>query len=268
MPFGGISGIELKSSLMGFIKRRNNSMKGNGLEGLLTQLQSADLMERVAKTPMRRGREPIRANLAIADRFDSSASLQEIGRNNALNGVSRTNVADSALSNAGDIMIRMTELTAMATNPTLRDSDRASLNAEVQALNSQLGDMRSSTTYAGKPVLQGDSVGTFTGEGKISTTDADLSSVTAVTSGIDISTAAGANAAFSQIEKASVALSKERATVGSNANTLNRNADFSMTRAAGFRNSAASIRESELGIIGSLFGEQLAPIVNELLGLG
>jgi hypothetical protein len=83
---------------------------------------------------------------------------------------------------------------------------------------------------------------------------------------LDLTSVAGANAALTQTENATNALSQERVVVGSNQNQLNRINDFNLTRASNQKSAADSIRVNELGTFGSLFGKDLAGVVNELLG--
>lgn len=255
----------VKSSLIGNIVKQKK--KGNDIGSLLSNMKDSKLIDQIASTPSRRRPMVNPANLAVADRLDTSVLRRRAGARNIQNSALKSNTADAALQNASDIVGRLNELAASATDPLKNNSDRAALNAEAQALTQELNDLQNNASFNGQKILQGSSTSTFTGDSSITTTDADLTSVNTDVSSIDLSSSAGASAALSSLESAQTNLNVERAKVGANANRLSREHDFAITVANNEQAAADNTRSSSLGDIGSAFGPELAGFVNELLGL-
>jgi flagellin len=255
-----------KEALLGLIQRKRKSSKGQGLTGLLQQKGLSDLFTRIANTRKRRRPSINPAELAIADRFEFSANLSRIGSNNAQNSVFRLDTANAGLDSAKEIVGRLGELSARATDPFLTSGDRSALDAEAQQLKQELSSLQSNAQFNGQPVLQGSSISTFTGQSSISTTDADLSQTITDLAGLDLTTAAGASAGLASTSTAISSLSLETARLGASSNQLSRASDLAITNANIQESAANSIRVNTLGEFGSLFGGSLAGSVNELLG--
>lgn len=257
-------GSQRKASLFSMVMKKQK--KGNSLGDQLANAANAKLLEQIASSNPGRTRRPGPASLAIADRLDFGATKSNIGAQNADFGSLKSATADAALQNASDITNRLGELAVRASDGMLNDGDRAALNAEAQALKQELSDIQSNTTFNGTAILQGSSTSTFTGEGNITTTDANLSQVNADVATFDISTQAGANSAISSAQTAQTSLIKERVINGANQNRFDRESDFARTAAVNKQRSAEVIRSGEMGTFGSLFGPELSGVVNELMG--
>jgi len=261
-----VNPIGMREALIGNIMNRRSKSSGGDLGSILMDAANAKLLNQVVNTPTRKRTPNNAAMSAIADRYDSTASRYRAASTNIQNSHGRSNVADAALKNANDIMGRLTELSAMASDPTMNDGDRSSLNAEAQELQQELNNMGTMTRYNGQEVLTGSSTSTYVGDGTISSTDADISNVTNELVGLDLSTQNGANAALTQVDSAMSKLTEERAKVGATANRFDRADNIAMTQATNLASSAENMRTSMFGEIGSLFGEDLAPFVNQLFG--
>jgi flagellin len=264
----GLSPISgTKEALLGLINRKRKSIKGQGLLSLIQQKELSDLFSMVANSKKRRTSFINPGELAVADRLELSASLNRIGSNNAQLSLSRLDTADAGLSGAREVVGRLSELSARATDPTLNSADRSALNAEAQSLKTELSRIQSYASFNGQAILQGSSISTFTGESYVTTTDADLSQAITDISGLDLSTQAGANAALASSSTAFSSLATETAQLGASYNQLSRASEFAVTRANSYESSADNIRVNALGEIGSLFGPSLAGAVNSLLGI-
>jgi len=265
MPsINSIGNAQIKAALFGFVQnRRKNSP---GIAGLIEGASEAKLLETISNSSTRRRRQPIRANLAVADRLEVLSNFSSIGAQNAELGALRQSTADAGLSSANDALGRMQELAASASNPFLSDGDRAALNAEAQALKQEISDIQSNTKHNGSPVLAGSATSTYTGESNVTLNDGDLSTVNADIAAIDLSTRAGADSAITNLNTARDNLSLERARVGANHNRLTRASDMATSAAQNQQQSADNIRDSELGALGSLLGEELSAILTELIG--
>jgi flagellin len=95
------------------------------------------------------------AGLAISERFTSQIRGNEVAVRNANDGISLSQTAEGALSEIGNNLQRMRELAVQASNATNSDSDRASLNQEVQALATEIDRVAQGTTFNGTKLLDG-----------------------------------------------------------------------------------------------------------------
>lgn len=101
------------------------------------------------------------AGLAIADRMDSQTRGMTVAIRNANDGISLTQTAEGALSNIGNMLQRMRELTVQAGNTTYSSGDIAALNKEMAQLGAEVGRIMSGTQFNGKSVLVGEASGGF-----------------------------------------------------------------------------------------------------------
>ncbi len=95
------------------------------------------------------------AGLAISERFTSQIRGNEVAVRNANDGISLAQTAEGALGEIGNNLQRMRELAVQASNATNSDSDRASLNQEVQALATEIDRVAQSTQFNGTNLLDG-----------------------------------------------------------------------------------------------------------------
>jgi flagellin len=99
------------------------------------------------------------AGLAISDRMTSQIRGLNQAARNANDGISLAQTAEGALQESTNILQRMRELAVQSANDTNTSSDRASLQAEVSQLQSELDRVADTTTFNGKNLLDG----TFSG---------------------------------------------------------------------------------------------------------
>lgn len=95
------------------------------------------------------------AGLAIANRMTSQILGLNQAIRNANDGVSLIQTAEGALDETTNILQRMRELSIQAANGIYSDTDRATLDAEVQQLKSELDRIAESTTFNGQVLLDG-----------------------------------------------------------------------------------------------------------------
>lgn len=94
------------------------------------------------------------AGLAIVSQLVSDEKVQRQASSNIDYGKSVSEVQDAALSSISDISQRRAELAAQASNGTLSDSQRASLDAEYQSLGQEADRIVASTEFNGVNPLQ------------------------------------------------------------------------------------------------------------------
>ena len=89
------------------------------------------------------------AGLAIANLMTSQIRANNQGIRNANDGISFAQVADGALGGASDVLQRIRELAVQAGNGTLSDSNRNTIQNEINQLSEQLSDIGTNTKFNG-----------------------------------------------------------------------------------------------------------------------
>lgn len=95
------------------------------------------------------------AGLAISNRQTSQIRGLDQAVRNANDGISLIQTAEGALDESTNILQRMRELAIQASNSIYSDTDRATLDAEVQQLKQELDRIAETTSFNGQTVLDG-----------------------------------------------------------------------------------------------------------------
>ena len=95
------------------------------------------------------------AGLAISERF--RAQIRSTGQaiRNAQDGISLTQTGEGALNEVSSILIRMRELSIQASNGTVSQADRTTLDQEFEDLINEIDRIAQSTTFNGVRLLDG-----------------------------------------------------------------------------------------------------------------
>jgi flagellin len=93
------------------------------------------------------------AGLAIAQALLAEERTLSVASRNISDGVSVSQIQDAAITSISDISVRQAELAAQASNGTLSDEQRATLNAEYQALGQEAQRIAATTEFNGVNVL-------------------------------------------------------------------------------------------------------------------
>jgi flagellin len=162
------------------------------------------------------------AGLAIAERMNAQVKGMNVAIRNAGDAISLAQTAEGALGKVSDSLQRMRELAVQSANATNSAGDRANLDAEYQALNSEVTRVLSGTKFNGTAVLGAAATLDFqvgannAATDKITVTTTDLATgagASAVTAG-SITTAAASLTAMDNIDTALTEISTARATFG------------------------------------------------------
>ena len=89
------------------------------------------------------------AGLAIAERMNTQVRGMNVAIRNANDAISLSQTAEGALSKINDMGQRMRELAVQSANATNSESDRASLDAEFQALSAEIKRNLDGTSFNG-----------------------------------------------------------------------------------------------------------------------
>ena len=95
------------------------------------------------------------AGLAISNRLTSQIRGLDRAVSNANDGISLIQTAEGALDESTNILQRMRELSIQSANGIYADGDRATLDAELQQLVSELDRISSTTSFNGQKLLDG-----------------------------------------------------------------------------------------------------------------
>jgi len=95
------------------------------------------------------------AGLSIANRFTSQIRGLDQAVRNANDGISLIQTAEGALDESTNILQRMRELAVQSSNGIYSDTDRATLDAEVQQLVQELDRIAETTSFNGQKILDG-----------------------------------------------------------------------------------------------------------------
>ncbi len=161
------------------------------------------------------------AGLAIASRMESQVRGQNVAIRNANDAISLSQTAEGGISQISNMLQRMRELAVQSANATNTTADRGNLDAEFQALNSEITRTISSTRFNGLSVIgsgagtQSFQVGELAGD-RVNVITKDLSanaSMTAVAAAA-ITSADAASSAMVAIDSALSTANVERAAYG------------------------------------------------------
>ncbi len=95
------------------------------------------------------------AGLAISNRQTSQVRGLEQGIRNANDGISLIQTAEGALDETTNILQRIRELSIQSSNGIYSDSDRSTLDAEVQQLKAEIDRIAETTSFNGQNILDG-----------------------------------------------------------------------------------------------------------------
>jgi flagellin-like hook-associated protein FlgL len=106
------------------------------------------------------------AGLAIAASLNADTRIFTQGIRNLNDGLSAGNIAEGAMEQLGNIIIRIEELSTQSANGTYSDTQRGSLQKEASALVAEWNRIVESTSFNGRDLLTGNSTRTVLQGGK------------------------------------------------------------------------------------------------------
>jgi flagellin len=171
------------------------------------------------------------AGQAIATRLTAEIQGLAAASRNASDGQALLDTAEGALSETQTLLLRMRELAVQSSNGTLAAADRAALEKEAQALETEITRIADTTTWAGVNLLDGSlsdgvtiQAGTDAGGANLITVSIAEMSSSAATINIatqSIGTFTDAQAAITAIDGALSGVSEVRGALGAISNRLN-----------------------------------------------
>ncbi|MHB9119472.1 MAG: flagellin N-terminal helical domain-containing protein [Burkholderiales bacterium] len=158
------------------------------------------------------------AGLAIAVAMVSQMGGDQQAIKNVNDGLSLTNTAGGALSQASDTIQRIRELTVQAANGTNSASDLQAIQGEISQLSQGLNQIASDTQFNGQTLLDGTFNGQVQSGGNPGETSplnlGDVSSQGLGISNIDVTTQSGATSALNALDGALNTITTQQAGIG------------------------------------------------------
>jgi flagellin len=161
------------------------------------------------------------AGLAIADQLRADQRIATVAIRNANDGISTIAIADSALSEIGNVLTRLAELAQQSANGTFSQSQREALGNEFLALGSEIQRIAQTTEFNGVKLLSGGgSIDLQVGFDSTSISQIKIENVTGTLFDLGLGTGGGVlNYSVTTQQGALVALDKVNAAIGSLATT-------------------------------------------------
>lgn len=95
------------------------------------------------------------AGLAISEKLKANIrSLKQAGRN-ANDGIGLIQTAEGAMSESGNILVRLRELSIQGASDTISDTERGFIDKEVQKLKEEINRIAATTEFNGRHLLDG-----------------------------------------------------------------------------------------------------------------
>ena len=208
--------LRVNTNLFSMTAQKNLALHSDKLGGSFAKLSSGLRITTAADDA---------AGLGISERMRARIASFGMAQRNAQDGVSLVQTTEGALAEVSSNLIRMRELAIEATNGTLSTADRASLDAEFQALDDEINRIAGEAEFNGIALLDGTTatvsiqVGVDSGQ----TIDVSLANTQSATLGIDalgVDTAANADTALAALDTAIDTVVTARGTLGASQNRL------------------------------------------------
>lgn len=214
-------GLRINTNVASLNAQRNLSTTRIGMQQSLEKLSSGQRINRAGDDA---------AGLAISENL--KAQIRGLGQaeRNAEDGISLVQIAEGALGEVSNILIRLRELSVQAASDTIGGTERKFLNVEFEQLTSEIDRIANSTEFNRVPLLNGTGavfdIQIGTRNDPISdrlTFDASSADVNVAALGLNLASVAdkiSAQNSLSSIDQAIVSVSGIRADFGALQNRL------------------------------------------------
>ncbi len=212
------------------------------------------------------------AGLAVSEKLRSDLAAFRQAIRNTESGAGVLNVAESGLSAISDLLIRGRELASQAASGTLGNSERQAINQEFQQIVAEIDRVSQSTQFNGQNLLNGDLApaaapveiqvgigGTVNDRISLNVIDATDSATLGI-AGLDLSTAAGAQAALAPLDAAQQTVLGARTNAGALAGRLE-------SVVASSRTSFVALTDAQIRIADADLAKEISDLGSALLRL-
>jgi len=228
------------------MKARNNlSANSRALSGSFERISSGLRITKAADDA---------AGLGVAESMDAQERSARQAMRNTNDGISMVQTAEGSTNEVANIVKRMRELAVQSSSETLASTERAYIQDEYLALESEIDRVANTTEFNGVSLTDGSNTQLNVQVGIMNTTN-DQVTVTfgdlrvtalAIDSGsIDLSTSAGAFAAIDDLDAALDTLNSTRASFGSSQNRLDSSLRNMETYSENLSSAQSQIRDAD-----------------------
>jgi flagellin len=172
------------------------------------------------------------AGLAISEKMKAGIRSEKQAKRNANDGISMLQVAEGAMNEVSNILIRMRELATQSASDTVSDTEREFTNREYSQLTEEIDRISNSTEFSGIKLLQAEEelqIHVGKGDGSEDNTDrisidvAEMatSADTLSVGGTEITSRDAASEQLNTLDAALEQVASNRATIGAKQNRLN-----------------------------------------------
>lgn len=241
-------GLRINTNVPALVAQRNLRNTRMGLDQTLERLSSGSRINHAGDDA---------AGLAISESL--RAQLRGLGQaeRNAQDGISLVQVAEGAMAEVANILIRMRELGVQAASDTVGPQERGFMDVEFQQLMEEIDRIANSTTFNGVPLLNGNA-STFeiqigTGNNplidRVKLFDAFSADINVTALGINlasVSDKASAQNSLSAIDQALTSVTSIRAEFGAMQNRMQSIINNLMTSRENLASANSRIRDADL----------------------
>jgi len=137
-------GLRINTNVQALASQRYLGINHNQQNRALEKLASGNRINRAGDDA---------AGLAISEKLRSNIRSMKQATRNANDGVSLVQVAEGAMNEISNILVRMRELSIQAASDTISDPERGYVDKEVQSLKAEVDRIANSTEFNGVKLL-------------------------------------------------------------------------------------------------------------------
>ncbi len=139
-------GLRINTNVPALVAQRNLKMTRGSLDRSLERLSSGSRINHAGDDA---------AGLAISESMKAQLRGMQQAERNSQDGISVVQIAEGALTEVSNILIRLRELGVQAASDTVGQVERKFIDVEFQQLLSEIERISQSTEYNGVPLLNG-----------------------------------------------------------------------------------------------------------------
>jgi len=226
------------------------------------QRQMDEAMERLSTGKKLNSAKDDPGSLSVAIRMTAEINSLSVSLKNASDAQSAVDTGEAALAETQSLLLRLRELSVQAATQTTTTADRAALNSEVTALETEINRIGNSTTWGGINLLDGSfskanpmvfQIGPNSGHTLIFTMGYVQATSTAAAQGTlgllsDVTTRTKASAYISTIDGAISIVSARRGNFGAVSNRLDSSITNIRNMRANILNAKGQIEDADYAV--------------------
>ena len=140
-------GMRIRTNVPSLIAQRNMDRNNNDMQASLERLSSGYRINKSADDA---------AGLSISENLRGKIRGLNVAKRNANDAVSLVQVAEGAMNEMSNILVRMRELTVQASTDTIGEQERAFLNKEYVSLVEEMDRIAKSTEFNSRKIFDPD----------------------------------------------------------------------------------------------------------------